>query len=345
MVRNHWSRLGNVRPGLTRKLVLYCGGVAAPLALTGILLWRAGVFDKFWFWTVSYARQYALEIPFSGGMELLRGTIPGVVGPNGAIWLTAAAGLILVSWKKVWWKKDDRETALFLAGLLFFSFLAVCPGFYFREHYFVLMLPAVALLAGGAVSAVSRMMPGAWWHHAVYCGVLVFSVMQQKEFLFRMTPAQVSRTMYGTNPFPEAVQIADYIRTHSTKNARIAVLGSEPEIPFYADRRSATGYIYTYGLMEPQPFAMKMQTEMIQELAASRPEFVVFVGIHTSWLRRPDSPPVLFDWWRIYGPQHYRLAGIIDIVAADRTVYRWEDVEAYKPQSENLIAVYKRTGS
>ena len=42
--------------------------------------------------------------------------------------------------------------ASFLREFLLFSFLAVCPGFYFRRHYFILMLPAIALLAGVAVS-------------------------------------------------------------------------------------------------------------------------------------------------------------------------------------------------
>ena len=36
----------------------------------------------------------------------------------------------------------------FAVGFLFFSFLSVCPGFYFRQHYFILFLPAVALFAG-----------------------------------------------------------------------------------------------------------------------------------------------------------------------------------------------------
>ena len=38
--------------------------------------------------------------------------------------------------------------AVFLLGFLFFSALALCPGFYFRLHYFILVLPAVSLLAG-----------------------------------------------------------------------------------------------------------------------------------------------------------------------------------------------------
>jgi len=51
---------------------------------------------------------------------------------------------------------------------------------------------------------------------------------------------------------------------------RIAVLGSEPQIYFYAKRRSATGYIYTYPLMEPQPYSKQMATEFKQEVEGAK---------------------------------------------------------------------------
>ena len=69
----------------------------------------------------------------------------------------------------------------------------------------------------------------------------------------------------------------------------IAVLGSEPEVFFDAQRRSATGYIYTYGLMEAQPLAESMQEEMINEVERSKPRFIVVVDVRFSWLYGPAS--------------------------------------------------------
>ena len=54
---------------------------------------------------------------------------------NWELWLAAVAGCVL-AW---------REKNYLLLAFLGVSFLAVCPGFYFRDHYFILMLPAVAL--------------------------------------------------------------------------------------------------------------------------------------------------------------------------------------------------------
>jgi hypothetical protein len=63
-----------------------------------------------------------------------------------------------------------------------------------------------------------------------------------------------------------------------------------------------------------------------------------------SWLRRPQSPPRIFDWWLAYAPQHYRLVGIADIVSAERTEYRWEAAaETYQPRSSYFLTVYRRS--
>jgi hypothetical protein len=72
----------------------------------------------------------------------------------------------------------------------------------------------------------------------------------------------VCRWLYPKAIFPEAVTIADYIRTNSPSSATVAILGSEPEIYFYANRHSATGYIYNVALLERQQFAKDMQEEM-----------------------------------------------------------------------------------
>jgi tetratricopeptide (TPR) repeat protein len=323
-----------------RDLTIFLLGVGVPLAVTGLALWWAGVFGKFWFWTFTYAHEYAQEVSLSGGLIMFRGYFPNAVGANLLIWIIALVGLALI-----WLKKENRTVAVFITAFLVFSFLAVCPGLYFREHYFVLMLPAVALLTGAAVGIVLKQWPGAsWLTNGVFCAVLVTCVAQQQEYLFQSSPLEITRAMYGANPFPEALQIGEYIRTHAAKDATIAVLGSEPEIPFYAHRHSASGHIYMYGLMEPQPYAVTMQKELISELEDAKPEYLVLATSSASWLRRDTSPKELFDWWDANRQQQYsQLVAVADIVAPDHTVYKWDDAEYYQVQSSSALLVYKRT--
>ena len=98
----------------------------------------------------------------------------------------------------------------------------------------------------------------------------------------------LARLIYGRNPFPESVPIARYLREHTAPGDRVAVVGSEPQIYFYAGRRSATGYIYTYPLMELQPYATAMQQAMIREIESADPRYVVFVRAVGSWLVRRE---------------------------------------------------------
>ncbi len=339
-----WDRMTRRRGAWLSTLkdpAIYLCGVSLPLALTGFALWWAGVFANFWFWTFTYASGYEQQLHFSAGLDLFRENFPRIVGPNLAIWIIALAGLALV-----WWRKQDLIVAIFATGFLVFSLLAVCPGFYFRNHYFILMLPAIALLAGAAVSTVLKQWPRvSWLTYGVFGAVLVYSVVQQQDFLFRMSPLEISRAMYLQSPFPEAIKIADYIRSHTAKDARIAILGSEPEIPFYANRLSASGYIYMYGLMEPQPYAVTMQDEFISDIESSKPDYVVFVMYQSSWMQVTNiSSFKILHWWAAYQPQRYKqLVGVADILADDHTEYRWDDVGTYKAQSPSVVLVYKRT--
>ncbi len=335
---DHFTGRDEARAPLFKKLGIFALGFAAPLEATALALWWDGVFGRFWFWTVAYARQYATELKVSDGIGMFLITFPRVTGANLAIWIMALAGLVLL-----WIRKGSRPRAAVLTSFLICSFLAVCPGFYFREHYFVLMLPAVALLAGAAMHCLSEILPrGALAAGGLFGAALLVPLVQQQEVLFQLSPLDCSRSMYGANPFAEAIQIADYIRANSEKDARIAVLGSEPEIPFYANRLAATGYLYVYPLMEDQPYALTMQDEFIQQVESARPEYVVFVNIATSWLARQSSPKRIFEWWKGYYPQHYVPVGVADILSEDFTEYKWGDVAGYRPQSPNVIWVLKR---
>ncbi len=88
------------------------------------------------------------------------------------------------------------------------------------------------------------------------------------------------------------------IRAQTRPADKIAVLGSEPEIYFYAHRHAATGYVYTYPLVENHAFASKMQGEMIDQIEAERPEIIVYVDDSSSWNTHPGSDPHIFDWWK-----------------------------------------------
>ena len=74
------------------KPILFGLTMAAPFALTCLLLWRAGVFGKFWFWTYTYARAYAAESSLSEGLPELLYRLLRIFRENGALWIFGLAG-------------------------------------------------------------------------------------------------------------------------------------------------------------------------------------------------------------------------------------------------------------
>jgi len=323
---------------IARKVTMFCVGACIPLVLTGFLLWQAGVFDKFWFWTFTYAREYVSELTLSTGFIAFRHYFPRVIGWNFPLWALALAGLTLL-----WSDRRNRVVDVFLTAFLVFSALAMVPGLYFRPHYFVLVLPAVALLVASAARSARIRWPAVpWLPYGVFGAAFLLSISLQWDFLFQSTPLEISRDMYPGAPFPEAIEIGDYIRQHASPNGRIAVLGSEPEIYLYAQRHSATGQIYAYAMMEAQPYALTMQNEMIRDLETAAPEYIVFVHALSSWMRQPDSAARIFDWWDAYRPQHYDLVGIADLDPDFPPELHWDDAATFKAQSSDAILVFKR---
>ncbi len=271
-----------------RALLRFAAAAVLPYAVTCLILWRAGVFGNFWFWTVTYARAYAMRVPFARGVSHFTSSFGDILAANPAIWIMAAAGAFLAARKR------------FLLAFLAFSFLTICPGLLFREHYFITMLPAVALLAAATVTHR--------WARWALAAAIAFSIFTQRQFFFTETPVQASRELWGENPFPEAIPAAAYLRANTSPQTSIAILGSEPEIYFYSHRHSATSYIYMYGLMEPQPYALRMQEELIRDIETRRPEYIVDVDVSMSWLMRENSATRILDWWEEYCPAHYELA-------------------------------------
>jgi hypothetical protein len=336
-----------IRPVAGRQLVFKAGwfalGALIPYGLTCLVFVFNGIFDKFWFWTYQYAKAYTALAPLNVGIRLFKARTFDIIYSAPLLWL-----LVLIGVPALWLDKQARRRIIFVGLFSFFSFMAICPGFYFRPHYYILLLPAAALLAGISIGAIKNRFltfrPLIFKYGIsllLACICVLASIYAHRHFLFEMTPFQLSRAVYGLNPFPESLEVAQFIRANTEENDRISVLGSEPQIYFYAGRRSASGYVYMYAMMENHDYALEMQKEMIQDIENAQPKFIVFVNVATSWLKNQDSHTFLIDWIQRYQARHYRLAGLVTI---DQKVtrYHWYQNVTWPPESPRWIAVLQR---
>jgi hypothetical protein len=273
---------------------------------------------------------------------------------------------------------------VFVFGFMLCAALCVIPGYFFRPHYFIVLLPSAAMLAGFGAVTVVQFASGptltGWFApppgksparrepkqqsappgdpiaapHAVarrlwgglgiviVVATLAWPIWRERSRFFFETPLEACRLTYGANPFVESPVVAEYLMKHTRPGDCIVVLGSEPQIYFYANRLSATSYIYAYPLMELHPFAHTMQEEMIRQLEAARPEYVVFVNCHNSWFRRPDSDPYLTNWLDDQMGKGYHPVGLIDLLPTG-TEYKWDDqVVGAQPHARDCLWILKR---
>ncbi len=301
-----------------RNLAWFSLGLVVPLALTGLILWRAGVFARFWFWTVEYARVYGGFQSLPDGLERLN----EFFGAGIDRWYYLAGALALLG---MVWRKSGAERQFFFAALYGCSFLATAAGLYFRPHYFILMLPAACLLIGDAAAWLEG--TRGRWARAAGAGLFVAAggclIWQNRAVWFELPTAAANKAIYPPEVFMEAQEVGKYIREHSAPEDEVAVLGSEPEIYFYAQRHSVDGYIYMYDLVRDQPYASEMRREFREDVERRRPRYLVLVNADFSWMKWSQEALPFVDWVKGYPGEFYDLAGLAAVYPTS-SAYFWD---------------------
>lgn len=332
------------KPLIGKLLALSAGMASVLICLLLILVW-SGVFKQFWFWTMEYAAAYVSQVPLSDAGDILIRNFSGIFASAPLLWTISGLGMIVIPAAK----QIHRPDKLFLLLFAIFSFIAVCPSFFFRPHYFILVLPSAALLCGAAVWILSQWISVLFANRLsvrpvmllILSAVIGQSILHQSNYLFQMSTFQVCRSTYWLNPFPESLPIASFIRDHTTPEDTIAIFGSEPQICFYARRRSASGYIYMYPLTEQHPFALQMQKEFVRQTEAQKPAYVVLVNLPNSWFLNNMPNMLIFDWINPYLENNYNIVGTIELFD-DRSEYHWYPEVKWPVSSQYSIVVFER---
>jgi len=329
---------------LGRQFAVFGGGFALPYLLACLWLGAAGVLPQFWRWTVTHGSNYGFAIPLAKASDLTSASLHAILGPDFIFWLLPCVGALMIWWDQ---RLDGRRRYL-LASLFLLSVASISMGSDLREHCLIQLLPILALLIAVAVSRGIELLQGDQSIELFLAlAVLVFTALGAGAVLighgaiwFALSPRQAVEEIYGTTVFGDARDAAEFIRANATPDARIAVIGHEPEIFFYTRRRSATGHIYTYALMERHPLALAMQDEFIREVESNRPEYVVYVNNQLSWQIQPDSQPKLLEWWPRYWETN------LDLI---RTLITRQGMEEFRERNPspagsagNYLVIFKR---
>jgi hypothetical protein len=327
------------------RVSLFVAGALLPLAAIVGVAYLSGRLDKFWFWTFKYAFRYASNVPLAYAWESFLQNFSSVLTSFTWLWGLGAAGLVVL-----FLDRRLRGQRAFLLSLLLFSLLSVCPGFYFRRHYFITLLPVLAILIALAFDYSQYLLVnklkfshGRYLLSTGFLFLVLMGLYAHKDYFFSQRPETLCRQIYRGNLCIESIKISEFLQARTDSADKIAVIGSEPQIYFYSHRQAATGYIYTYGLMESQPYNLAMQKEMAAEIEKAEPKYLIYVNSFLSWLPKKASPTFIFSWFENYTREHYDRAGVADMLSIDQTNYVWlQDAKDYQIKSKYYLVLYER---
>ena len=257
-------------PGRIKDTVLDLTAFMIPIAAcAGAVLayfYLRGCLDDFLYWTVEFPRRY---------------NNAGLSGPTlGFILLYLTSSLlvpILLGIPTALWLAFSKRTISGILPLLLI--LAVClaiaiPGKYF-PHYFILLIPFLAIPAGIGIASITAMpRQTALMALLVLLVTISFSIWKNYKFYTVYSPETVSIEKYGTTRFVDSVRIAYYLREHTGPDDYIFQWGMEPELYFLSGRRCPNPYLVSLvpGWSKDPPGAV---SEMMQSLMDKNPPYIV----------------------------------------------------------------------
>jgi hypothetical protein len=288
-------------------ILAFMGGIFLPLLLCFFYLAYAGVLEKFYLWTFTYAKEYSSILSIDGIKLNFIGGFQSIWYFASLIWIIAGVGFITL-----FSSKYNKQPGILIIGLLIAGIIALSVGFYFRPHYFVLVLPAAALLFGIGIRYIfhifsSALLPIVRYFPPIFIVTIAIlgTIAAHWDVLYQFSPAEVTQTVYHQHPFPYSTLIANIIKEKTSKEDRIAIIGNEPQFLFYSQRRSATSFIYTYSIAENQPLAEQFRFEMMHQVESASPKLLIYTNIQPEWYKKPKNLEELDEWFFSFAKLHY----------------------------------------
>lgn len=302
-----------------RNVLSLAAGYMLPLAVTCATMYQLGAWEQFTFWTWTYPREYASQVPLSNWDKMFRFTAPWAFGWCAPLWAVGAVGIVR-RWRAL--------TPWAIAAVA-----SVLPGFIFHPHYFLLLVPVAALGAGVCVR-------GGW--SVVPVVAIAWCAVSLGRFYLPSTPEQITHKLYADGLFAEAPEIARYAAEHTDRGKPIGVLGSEPQICFYAQRTSASPHLYMYPLMEVHPYAERMQQEVMRQIEEAHPNVLVVYNDEASWLYHPGAPQEIAHWMAQFISDYYYQVGRVESVNGRPAKFSWTAAELAEQPTSHYVSIYRR---
>lgn len=298
-------------------------GYAIPLSILMIFMIQKGVYENFQFLTFEYAAAYSSW--FSPSLKYIS-NFKFIFADNIGFWLLFFTTIYFI-FKKKHTVNFHYNLGRDLTIVFSLSFLAVCPGWHFRPHYFQLIFPFAALLMayGWTVFDFKINYGAIRLSKFNLLGLSLFlSISMQFNYFFIYSPQQFIRSLYSNEFFTETREIGNFLKQNTHPNDKIGMYGNEPQIWFYAQRQAASAYLYAYPLTETQPFAAQMTEQFITETEQSKPEWFIYSNISKGESNKMTL--LRLENWYLEFSKKYAVKGVLYQKTKTEGEMKWGDM-------------------
>lgn len=249
--------------------ILRCGvnlavGLACPLILTITYFALRGGLADLYSQTILYNSLYVSANLQQNSFQSSILHLLYWAGPLGFVLIPATIGLI-------WGQHSSQYYYLIILWFVVDLGGSILSG-RFYPHYFLQVLPSLALLAGmGWLTLKNR-----YWHrfHRITfisltsASLLILLVMQ-----FSFTYAWI--TFRLNNNLSTAEQAAKFITANTNEEESIYVWGAETAVYFLSKRKSASRYTYLYPLLAQGYSSTHQVSELLRDIEIQRPRYII----------------------------------------------------------------------
>lgn len=246
----------------------------------------------FYFWQVNFNLDYMASAHGSAKITVFYHRTMDILRENGLLWLLALAATIY-HWQEL--RKgvtaDEgensqswRSSGWFLMAIWpLFSLLGVVAGGRFFPHYYIQMIPPLAILGGAGLMVLIRKVRAEGirlFGHPV--GLAIILVFIWAILLFVKTDApyyliyngpQISLHQYQTPVFSVTRFVGKYLRNRTQPEDLIYVWAVNPEINFYALRKTPSPFLVYSTSFARLPW--DTHAEVMQSLHRAPPRYIV----------------------------------------------------------------------
>ena len=329
---------------LLSQLAAYTVGGVIPVVLIVFWLQYRGVSKEAFFWIVEYPGKYYLSNQsFDAGMNLLSIFSKNIMEQQPFFFFLAFAGIVSGLILKI-----SMEKKILIYSFILLSGATIVPGLRFMSHYWILFMPGIALSVALTYKLLEQLVnnfkPMKTLLAVIFFCVPAGHLFSATSYYINPNFDTILHGVYGSNPFPEAKVVGDYLKQNMKEGDQLFIAGSEPQIYLYANTLGVSRHNFINFINAKTPFAKQWQLEAIHDVETKKPRYIVLVVHPFSWMLDPKSEMTFYKWTQEYFNKYYDQVLLADQISSrgDCNYVMGKDILTYQRKGQQFVLVFER---